>query len=707
MNPVKFVVYGVPRVGSNFFISQLNCHPDILCHYEIFHRHAIHDGFVDKPESCHWLEAVSLQERDASPESFLARLFENHHGYTHVGYNLFPNQNDSVLKRGFAESSLKKIILKRKNILENYISFKVAVKTGVWSSKAAKERGVDETRLDKRVHFEKKEFINHVRRINRFYDNVENNIALKQGEALVIYYEDMLRDRQAVLCQVYDFLGVERVILPGTTIFKKQNREDLRELVYNYGELEVFLGERYHDFSASSSKKVFQLSRAKGYGVQNDVSAKNKKKLNGVMLQRGIHEQMVKIDIHIGMEKTGTSSIQAALMQAKNDLSEAGILFPVSFNAPNNTYLATAFLSDNKVDILRIVNDVAGDEQLADFRFRLMRDFEEELCGANYHRVVVSSEHLSSRLLTAEEIKRLKHFFEPYSSDVSIYLYLRPQDEVCISHYSTAVKFVDVVEPFVFPPLETVRQDFFYDSLVALWASVFGREHLHIRSYERISLEEGDVVVDFWRWLQLPENIRPSVKKLNLSLDVKKLAFLRYFNIYVPRFVNGRLNQMRGDIAAAMDLVESMGRKMDVSEEERAKFMVLFDEGNRKVATEYFGREWLFTPRTANMRSLEKTVEMEDVLTADDAVKITADLWRILEAKNVKKERQLADLKAKNQRQLADLKAKNQRLKERNDSLISSIDAVALYSIFKYPFKKWRAYRTLMGSYRHGRLERQ
>ncbi len=701
MNPIKFVVYGVPRVGSNFFISQLNRHPDILCHYEIFHRHAIYNGFEDKPERSHWLEAVSLQERDASPEKFLARLFAEHHGYTHIGYNLFPGQNDAVLQYSIADSSQKKVILKRKNILDNYISLKVAVKTGVWSSKAAKEKGVDERILDKHVRFEQKEFVQHVRKVNLFYNNIETNISFRQNESLIIYYEDLLEDRQAVLNQVYDFLGVERIMVSESTVFEKQNKEGLRELVSNYSELMTFLSEEYYDFFPFHRGEAAVLATSKNR--QNVDSVECKKKLNTLMPQDIRYRQAVKIDIHIGMEKTGTSSIQAALMQARKNLCEVGILFPKSLNIPNNTYLATAFQSEDKSDTLRIVSNVVGKESVEHFRKRLLLDFGEELGSSDCLRVVVSSEHLSSRLTMIEEIKRLKEFFARFGSEISIYLYLRPQDEFCISHYSTRIKFVDETEPFVFPPLETIRDDLFYDRLLDQWVSVFGREHVHIRTYERTALAGADVVKDFWQWLQLPENILPSVNERNLSLDVKKLAFMGCFNNYVPRFINGKLNQMRGDIVMAMDAIESMGRKIAVSEKERADFLELFEEGNRKVATEYFGRDWLFTPRFANMQDHEQSEVADETLTADDAVKISAALWQWLQAKLIKNKQQIANLRAT----IADLNAKNERFKERNDTLTSSIDAVARYSLFRNPFKKLHAYKILMKSYRHGKSEQQ
>ena len=83
----KFVVYSIARVGSNFFINQLNNHPQILCHYEIFHPLDIYSGFTDKKhDDKSWTEKWNITLRDENPDQFLSELFGTYDGETSIGY---------------------------------------------------------------------------------------------------------------------------------------------------------------------------------------------------------------------------------------------------------------------------------------------------------------------------------------------------------------------------------------------------------------------------------------------------------------------------------------------------------------------------------------------------------------------------------------------------------------------------------------------
>lgn len=62
---------------------------------------------------------------------------------------------------------------------------------------------------------------------------------------------------------------------------------------------------------------------------------------------------MIKIDVHIGTRKTGTTSIQHYCKSVREELLKAGTLYPKSLGLPSNNRLATAFQNADKVDGLR------------------------------------------------------------------------------------------------------------------------------------------------------------------------------------------------------------------------------------------------------------------------------------------------------------------------------------------------------------------
>ena len=38
----RFVIISIPRTGSNLLCGALDFHPEIICHYELFHKEAIY-----------------------------------------------------------------------------------------------------------------------------------------------------------------------------------------------------------------------------------------------------------------------------------------------------------------------------------------------------------------------------------------------------------------------------------------------------------------------------------------------------------------------------------------------------------------------------------------------------------------------------------------------------------------------------------------
>lgn len=243
----KLVVYGVPRSGSNYFISMLNKHPEILCHFELFHDKEIFDGFWTKNLKNN-LSSLSLEKRDKDPKIFLKKFYLQHYGHKYIGFNIFPKQNLNILKHTVQDNEFRKIILKRKSTLRSFVSLKIAQKTGIWSIRSSKKNKNEN--IDKRIYFRPKEYIQYVNFINNFYKNLENNIIIKGGDFLVIYFEDFLNSTSEISQIIFNYLGVEKIFLEkNKSKFNKQNSENLSNLIINYTDFLEFAKSSYVNFS--------------------------------------------------------------------------------------------------------------------------------------------------------------------------------------------------------------------------------------------------------------------------------------------------------------------------------------------------------------------------------------------------------------------------------------------------------------------------
>jgi hypothetical protein len=333
----------------------------------------------------------------------------------------------------------------------------------------------------------------------------------------------------------------------------------------------------------------------------------------------------VKLYLHIGTEKTGTSSVQNFFGSNRELLARAGVLYPDTPGNRNHTGLAGAAQEISNRGALRRTMNIKTNQDVEALRARMIEGLAAEFSSRPFKKVVMSGEHCSSRLLADEEVGWLKNILAPHFENIYIIVYLRRQDDFLLSTYSTGVKS-GVVRRLDIPPKDIIQDRYDYWNLVSRWARIFGKEQILCRKFERSSLKSGDIVDDILDAIGIdanPEFDRP--QDANESLDAETLEFLRLFNAHVPRFVEGSLNPNRANIIGLLSRMPQ-GPLITLGEAQLREFMGYFDESNRKVATEYFGGapgDVLFAPRTDTRARTEPVT-----LSPERAVEIAAYLWQ-------------------------------------------------------------------------------
>lgn len=332
-------------------------------------------------------------------------------------------------------------------------------------------------------------------------------------------------------------------------------------------------------------------------------------------------DRMPRIVLHIGCEKTGTTSIQQFLSRERDFLMSKGILFPRvpagNASEPNHKLLTLCVRRSNVEDLRATVPDV--DTKIEHF----LSDFAAEIAESAYHTIILSNEHCSSRLPELDQIGALKRLLLNFSENIDVIVYIRRQDKLLWSMYSTSLKSGNVRE-FVYPndinsPLLNFK------TLLDRWSEVFCVKNIHVRSYDDVILNGGDVVHDFLATAGLADLFGPLLlgeSVTNRSLDGKTLEFLRLFNKYVPYLVDGRLNEQRGNI---MKCLESISGKDDGPQDEQAgrEFLERFRDSNAYVARKYLGRQ----NGQAFPEDWGSAASSDRELSVEDAVRIAAHLW--------------------------------------------------------------------------------
>lgn len=274
----------------------------------------------------------------------------------------------------------------------------------------------------------------------------------------------------------------------------------------------------------------------------------------------------MKVVIHAGIHRTGTTSLQLFLEGNRTALRERGIVYPGE--ARNHQSLAWS--------LKRKPDDTAEIKRL------LTADPEAKT-------VVLSAEDFCIHT----DLQWLKEISRTYQTHVVFYL--RRQDHWIMSWYNQHVKWPFDRHKSRMGKTEFLESigDFYwldYANVLDRWREVLGHAHVSAGVVEKGQVE--DVVHDFVARLEtLPEGLNLEVKRVNDSLPVHMLEVARQLEIFElgPK---ARIQMIRALRLGLGD--KSQPFKTVYSPLERGGILDRFAESNQRVAKHYFGRKSLF-----------------------------------------------------------------------------------------------------------------
>ena len=334
----------------------------------------------------------------------------------------------------------------------------------------------------------------------------------------------------------------------------------------------------------------------------------------------------MKLILHIGTEKTGTTSIQSWLETNRAELTRRRVFLSNVLDHPSNRALAHAF--QDSVDHYFLPMGITTVENVAAFRMQLMGELKLEIEAASksHDQMVISSEQLQSRLLSTKEVARLAKFLRELFSEVTVVCYLRHQLEMRRSFYSTLVRmgYTGALEEF---DAEIDEASSYYNhlALVQRWEDAFGRAQLLLREYSPAKLNGGDVVHDFVTHA-LPEldlaGLNHSRSSENAALSDAHVATYRAINRWMPysdgmgrpRKSNARMKRLA---QAVLNPFVPRQKRLAVSLREQVVgecIVARFAESNQRLSEAYFDGDLFSNVHQPNLdlRS-SKSTELQDL----------------------------------------------------------------------------------------------
>jgi hypothetical protein len=353
--------------------------------------------------------------------------------------------------------------------------------------------------------------------------------------------------------------------------------------------------------------------------------------------------------LHIGTEKTGTTSIQEFLAGNRARLAADGFLYPSSLGETNHFYLAVHALAPGDESDISAYAQADFGMDLPGFRTTLAARFREEAGATSARTLIVSSEHLHSRLVSDEEKRSLLAFLAPYCERIQVLVYLRRQDKVASSLVSTAFKNGHTNIDGIYDAAPDLLPYYYdYRALLEGYARVFGKETLRVRLFEEPELLGGDAVRDFMAQIGMPEFAEyvPIVRR-NESLTPVALRFLSVFNRRVPLFVNQAPNPLWGNLVAVLEEHYS-GAGYTPPRRVAEAFYRAFEDSNRWVRQEFFPhRATLFSEDFSSCP--EEEAHPGEGVTGEEMAELAATLWeakqrQVLELRQNKYPKQATEL---------------------------------------------------------------
>lgn len=232
--------------------------------------------------------------------------------------------------------------------------------------------------------------------------------------------------------------------------------------------------------------------------------------------------------LHIGPMKTGSTSIQHWLHVSTEMLAANGVHVAQGLGR-NMSRLAPI-----------VIAHVLGEAPVPSDVERLNK-FADEVAKLpdSVHTLVLSGEMLGQQLHRVPEVRALKEIMDQYCDSYTVVTYLRRQDELSVSRYSTALRRGDL-------RARPLSQAINYERLLHAWSTVFGRESMRVRIFDRSSLLDGDVVPDFAQTAGLPyEPISEGAVEQNPSIRPEAQQFL---HLLVERAKEEGITQRIGDL---------------------------------------------------------------------------------------------------------------------------------------------------------------
>lgn len=295
--------------------------------------------------------------------------------------------------------------------------------------------------------------------------------------------------------------------------------------------------------------------------------------------------------LHIGTEKTGTTSIQAFLLENRDALLEQGYYVPQSMGPREHVGLVHLFAKSHKPFSTRTtlglhtVSKVEAHQKTLNQKVRAEMKAE----ARTGRTLVISAERFFTVMTDESELQSLKAFLYEFCRELDIVSYVRPQHEFAISIFSTNLKNGSCQKK-VYQDLtkhKGMARKCDYAGVLSFWEKKFPKAEFKVRKFVRSELVDGDVVADFSHLAGINTQGLAIPKRRNESLSWKAQLFVLKLNEQMINTPQKLRSKNRAQTYKALEKYYS-GNGVFPSQAASRNFFEQFSESNERLRHRFF-----------------------------------------------------------------------------------------------------------------------
>ncbi|MGB0658564.1 MAG: hypothetical protein ACPGNV_00195 [Mangrovicoccus sp.] len=291
----------------------------------------------------------------------------------------------------------------------------------------------------------------------------------------------------------------------------------------------------------------------------------------------------MKLLIHAGTPKTGSTSIQACLHLNRQNFEANGYYIPKAFSVPGRA----RHLKISQFYKAKSTSPKSSTENtLTAEKFSILREQEclklEAEVSEKEKTILLSDEGIAE--LSPEQFAKLIQDMREIFSEIGLFAYLRRQDRQALSLYHQEISAGGFPQEHF---IKRFYQD--YSTLLELWGHHLGKENLHPLIYQKENFQEGNIIDDFLGFLEIDN-------KTAFERDLQRNTSLSSHGLILLKELNKKL--ATGAESAETEIIRKNFKKLFVeafpgrsflpTRSEAREFLHQFEKSNKSLTETWF-----------------------------------------------------------------------------------------------------------------------